>query len=110
MVLLIKLLCCTILISSCTTVPKRAVMQAQYYFKQGDYTKAFNYYSFAASYYDPAGEYGIGYMYYYGIGVRQNEAKGIHWIRRAAEGHYSPAIKAQELIQENSSSIAQKIH
>ena len=46
----------------------------------------------------PDAQYGVGYMYYYGLGVAQDTDVGYFWIRRAANARYLPAIKALELI------------
>lgn len=43
-------------------------------------------------------QYAVGYMYYYGYGVTQDTAAGLFWIKRSANQHFEPAIKALHLI------------
>jgi TPR repeat protein len=48
---------------------------------------------------NPEAQYGVGYMYYYGLGVAQDTDVGYFWIKRSASKGYPPAIRALELIQ-----------
>lgn len=43
---------------------------------------------------DPAGEYGLGLMYGKGEGVKQDNAKALDYVTRAAEKNYSDAVFA----------------
>jgi TPR repeat protein len=43
-------------------------------------------------------EYGVGYMYYYGLGVAQDTDIGYFWIRCSAGHGFPPAILALHMI------------
>jgi uncharacterized protein len=43
---------------------------------------------------DPAGEYGLGLMYGKGEGIKQDNAKALEFVTRAAEKNYSDAVFA----------------
>ncbi len=43
---------------------------------------------------DPAAQYALGYLYYYGFGVPENREAGLAWIRRAADQGYGKARDA----------------
>jgi TPR repeat protein len=45
-------------------------------------------------------QYAVGYMYYYGYGITQDDESGLFWMERAAAQGYCPAIKALELIRQ----------
>lgn len=45
-------------------------------------------------------EYAVGYMYYYGYGVKRNLTSGKFWIGRSAKQKYQPAIDALKIINE----------
>ena len=49
----------------------------------------------------PDAQYAIGYMYYYGYGVAQDNDVGFFWINRAANKGFGPAIAARDLILKN---------
>lgn len=49
----------------------------------------------------PDAEYGVGYMYYYGLGVAQDTYVGYIWIKRAADKRYIFAMKALPLMEPN---------
>ena len=40
---------------------------------------------------DPAAQYGLGYLHYYGLGVPQDTEMALLWIRRAADNGYEDA-------------------
>ena len=60
----------------------------------GDYGAAFERLITEAEAGNPEAQYTIGYMYYEGQGVGQDEDRALQWIRRAAEGGSEPALKA----------------
>jgi len=47
---------------------------------------------------NPDAQYALGYLYYYGKGVPQNEGLAKEWIRQAAEQDYVPAQRALQLL------------
>lgn len=44
-------------------------------------------------------QYAVGYMYYYGKGVKKNKALGVQWIQKSAAQGYQTARQALQLIQ-----------
>lgn len=74
----------------CTTqtppvTPKISFDQAKSSFSSQNYPLAFRQMMpFAVKGYKDA-EYAVGYMYYHGYGVKQNEEIGMNWLRRAAK-------------------------
>lgn len=47
---------------------------------------------------DPDAQYGLGYMYYYGIGTMRDEARARDWIKRAAAQGQPLAVKAYQMM------------
>jgi TPR repeat protein len=48
---------------------------------------------------NPEAQYAVGYMYYYGYGVAQDTEVGYFWIKRSADQHFPPAVKALGMIR-----------
>jgi DamX protein len=46
-------------------------------------------------------QYAVGYMYYYGYGVPQDNESGLFWIDKSAEQNYPPARMASNLIHQH---------
>ncbi len=76
----------------------------------GDFKSAFHQLLPLAAEGIPQAEYGIGYMYYYGYGVTQDNESGIFWMNKAAAAHYAPAIRALAAIQEHTVAQAETRH
>jgi len=72
--------------------------QGKRYFDEGYYKRAMQELLPLACDGNPDAEYGVGYMYYYGLGVAQDTVVGYFWIKRAADQRYITAIKALERI------------
>jgi TPR repeat protein len=53
-------------------------------------------------------QYAVGYMYYYGLGVAQDTDVGHFWIKRSANQHYKPAVKALQMIERDDSDFRPK--
>ncbi|OAI47036.1 hypothetical protein AYO45_05995 [Gammaproteobacteria bacterium SCGC AG-212-F23] len=68
--------------------------QGKYYFKKGNYKKAYEQLFPAAVCGNPEAQYAVGYLVYYGYGVDRDEVIGIFWIQKSAEHHYPRAIEA----------------
>ena len=86
---------------ACATVPKQtqAMQRGKYYFDAGYYKSAMRYLlPFAVNGHSDA-EYAVGYMYYYGYGVAQDTDVAYFWVKRSADQHYEPAIKALALMK-----------
>lgn len=45
-------------------------------------------------------QYAVGYMYYYGYGVAQDTDVGYFWIKRSADQHYAPAMRALNMVKQ----------
>lgn len=88
---------------ACATNPSARVIselqQGKRYFDQGYYKRAMRELLPLACDGLPDAQYGVGYMYYYGLGVAQDTEVGYFWIRRAANQRYITAINALELIE-----------
>ena len=61
---------------------------SQFYFNQGYYQKALHSLWAPVSQGDPAAEYALGYLYYYGYGTTQDLETGYFWIKKSADQHY----------------------
>lgn len=107
--MLISFLIAGFLLSSCattwrgatkpmTTAQISALQQGRRYFEAAYYRKAMRDLLPLACNGIPEAQYAVGYMYYYGYGVNQDKDVGQFWIRRAADQHYVPAIKALNIM------------
>lgn len=63
-------------------------------YEGGDYGEAFEQLIVAAENGDPRAQYTVGYMYYEGQGVSQDEERALRWIERAAANGNPLAIEA----------------
>lgn len=68
-------------------------------FENGYYKEAFHQLLPLAVKGKPEAQYAVGYMYYYGYGVPEDDESGIFWMTKAADQNYAPAIRALQLIQ-----------
>ncbi len=68
-------------------------------FQQQDYEGAMSKLLPAAKRGDPDAEYAVGYMFFYGKGVIENQAEGKEWISAAAKQGQPQAIKAMSLFK-----------
>lgn len=51
---------------------------------------------------DPQAQYTLGYMYYYGQGVKRDRTQGYFWMQQSAKAGNKSALRALELLnQEN---------
>lgn len=86
-----------LLLSGCSA--RNAYERGNIAYAQGDYKTAFENYRYAAHHHISAAQYALGYQYFYGIGVKRDNSRGIHWLIKASQ--YSPqAEHALRLIQE----------
>lgn len=60
-------------------------------FEQGDYRESFANYLYAAHQGVVPAQYAVGYQYYYGLGTKRDEVKGIVWLEHAA--YHSPRAR-----------------
>ncbi|MFO7858469.1 MAG: hypothetical protein R6V11_06055 [Ectothiorhodospiraceae bacterium] len=63
-------------------------------YEGGNYGEAFEQLLVAAENGDPGAQYTVGYMYYEGQGVSQDEERALRWIERAAANGSPHAIEA----------------
>lgn len=67
-------------------------------FRAQNYRNAFIHLKPEAEKGQPAAQYAIGYMYYYGRGVVEDRRKALVWISRAASAGHLEAIQALEIL------------
>lgn len=88
-----------LLIASCAeTVSSSNVQQGKGYFQSGNYKQAFQVLMPAALKSDGDAQYAVGYMFYYGYGVKRDKEAGIYWLEHAARQENPDAIKALAII------------
>lgn len=91
-----------LLVQSCaSSIDTQRLQGGKVSFMSGDFKSAFHQLLPLAAEGIPQAEYGVGYMYYYGYGITQDNESGIFWMNKAATAHYAPAIRALAAIQEN---------
>lgn len=79
---------------ACANINNRDFVQGKTSFKNGNYPMAFNLLQQPAKAGLPEAQYALGYMYYYGRGVKSSVYLARYWIRKAALQKYPPAVKA----------------
>lgn len=90
-------------ITACSTTKQQAASEkafntAEKHYQHANYEASFKAMLPAARAGDPKAQYALGYMYYYGRGVKQDMTVAKIWIRNAAKQGYEPARKALGLI------------
>ena len=68
--------------------------KAQFYLKKKDYAEASRLFELSGFYADKLSQYNAGIMYYNGIGVPTDKARGVAWLGIAAQTHESLADAA----------------
>ena len=81
---LLPLLCLSFLLTACHGPGVKQYELANKAYVQGEYKTAFANYLYAANQDIVPAEYAVGYLYYYGLGTKQDEARGIMWLEKAA--------------------------
>jgi len=90
-----------LLLIACQSQPTADnLTQAQEYYKTEQYQLAAKELLPLAKQGSPDAQYALGYLYYNGLGVPQNEKMGRDWIRLAAKQNYVPAKQALWLLTE----------
>lgn len=87
------------LLSACITPIQRAIIRGEIALYNNNYCAAFDNFSYAAKNQDPAGEYAIGYMYYYGLCIPRNCYIALQFIQMAAQKNYCPAKLALKSLE-----------
>ena len=67
--------------------------KAQFYLKKKDYRIALQLADLASYWGDKTAQYNLGIMYYNGIGITADKARGAAWLRIAAEAHNPLAVQ-----------------
>lgn len=98
-ILFIILLSTFLFLQSCAQPTDKLLLQGEKAYQVQDYHTAFTKLITAAKADNPNAEYAVGYMYYYGLGVKRDTAQAIAWFKKAADAGQYNAIKALELIQ-----------
>src|SRR6187431_3039731 len=75
-----------------TTAQLSYLAQGKRYFEDGYYKKAMKELLPLACDGNAEAQYAVGYMYYYGYGVKQDTDIGFFWIKRSADQGFEPAI------------------
>jgi septal ring-binding cell division protein DamX len=92
-----------LLLQGCATTPSpppsdEARTQAKIAYLLSDYQRTLTIVLPRAEAGEPWAQYTLGYMYYYGNGVRQDRQTAKRWIESAAAKGYAPAQQAMQLI------------
>jgi TPR repeat protein len=97
---LVALIMVSVLLQSCATaVTSRHLEEGKKNFGDGNYKQAFHELLPVASDGNAHAEYAVGYMYYYGYGVAQDSESARFWMKKSADQHYEPAVKALEMLR-----------
>ncbi len=97
---LLIILC--LMLTSCASIyQSHELHQGQVNFKQGNFKVAFYQLLPVAYRGNAVAQYAVGYMYFYGYGVRMDRASGKYWMTKSARQDYLPAINALELIRQS---------
>ena len=94
------LCCCLCFLTACTTSPGM-VSELQYgkmTFERGDYKNAFHQLLPIAINGNKEAQYAVGYMYYNGLGVAEDQETGMAWMKKSADQHYQPAVDAMKAL------------
>lgn len=97
--LLLSIIACLMLQACASPRMSQELEQGKISFETGQYVEAFRELLPVAVNGRPEAQYAVGYMYYYGYGVPQDEESGLFWMRQSADQHYIPAIKALYMIE-----------
>ncbi|MDP1574236.1 MAG: hypothetical protein Q8L78_04815 [Coxiellaceae bacterium] len=96
------LLCLSFFLIACHGPGFKEYETANKAYVQGQYKIAFANYLYAANLDIVPAEYAVGYLYYYGLGIKRNEAQGIIWLQKAAPKSVE-ATYALSVIREHNS-------
>ncbi len=77
-----------LIVQSCVTENPRkqgpSIHQARNEFIQGHYKKSYPQLVNLAKWGNPIAQYALGYMYFYGLGVKTDQYKAVRWINVSA--------------------------
>lgn len=93
------IICSCILLTACASAyMAQALQQGKLNFAAGYYREAFHQLLPLAAQGSSEAQYAVGYMYYYGYGVPRDSGSGVFWIKKSAEQHDGPAVRALEMM------------
>lgn len=93
----LTLVCASLLFTACTK-PPTLLDQARHDYLHQHYTLAFEKTLRLAKLCNPAAQYALGNMYFYGTGTVKDQDLARYWIERAASKGYCPAVQALHII------------
>lgn len=87
-------------LAACTTLTKNTqdLQKAEGLYQDSNYEASFKSLLPLAREGDAKAQYALGYMYYYGKGIKQDLTLAKIWMRNAAKQAYAPARKALAVI------------
>ena len=100
--MIMVILFCLCLTACASLRGPQSLQQGKIDFAAGNYKPAFLELLPLASEGNAEAQYAVGYMYYYGYGVAQDNDSGIFWMQKAAQQHHVAAIKALSMLGEKS--------
>jgi len=86
----------SLLLTACATETSQ-LQKGRSDFQAGRYHSAYKTLLPLARQGNPEAQYAVGYFYYYGKGVKEDEQKAQYWINQSAQHGYAPAIRALEV-------------
>ena len=95
----IIILFCAYLVACASLKGPQTLQQGKIDFSAGNYKSAFRGLLPLASDGNAEAQYAVGYMYFYGYGVAQDNDSGIFWMQKAAQQRNAAAVKALSLLQ-----------
>lgn len=103
----ISILLLALALSACTS---SILKESKANYDQGNYESSMQKLMPLAQKGNPAAQYAVGYMMYYGKGTAVNKKEAIEWINKAAEQGQTEAIQAQAMLQKQKPKNPLKTH
>src|SRR5437016_2381488 len=96
---LVSVILLSVILTACAHLRMpQELQQGKLDFAEGNYKQAFRELLPLASEGNSDAQYAVGYMYYYGYGVTQDNDSGVFWMQKAATQHNAAAVKALQII------------
>jgi TPR repeat protein len=93
----------SLLLACSSNKPKETpLMKAENAYAAGDYSNAATQLLPLAKAGDSQAQYTLGYMYYYGQGVKRDRTQGYFWMQQSAKQGNKSALQALELLNQQS--------
>ncbi len=99
----IAFFCLMASLTACATTysPSAQTSEGQRLYHQHAYPQAFEKLLPEAMKGAAQAQYAVGYMYFYGYGIGQDQKLAEYWLRESAKQGYSKAVQALSLIDNN---------